>query len=108
MNIINIKLKKFEIYFKAQKYREDLIFIINIIDLRVASKVILKYNKVSSIIEIDRRKRVDKIIKNKFSRSSARDNRTIIRYSLLLFYNIILTRILLLNILNKIYLNYYT
>ena len=108
MNIINIKLKKFEIYFKAQKYREDLIFIINIVDLKVVNKVILKYNKVSSIIKIDRRKRVNKIIKNKFSRLSTRDNRTIIKYSLLLLYNIVLIRILLLNILNKIYLNYYT
>ena len=80
----------------------------NIVDLRVASEVILKCNEVSSVIEIDRRKRVNKIIKNKFSRSSARDNRTVIKYSFLLLYNIILIYILLLNILNKIYLNYYT
>ena len=80
----------------------------NIVDLKIINKIILKYNEVSNIIKINKRKRVNKIIKNKFSRSSARDNRTIIRYSLLLFYNIILTRILLLNILNKIYLNYYT
>ena len=105
--MINIKLKKFEIYLKAQKYRENLIFIINIIDLRIANEIILKYNKVSSAIKINKRKRVDKIIKNKFLRSTARDNKTIIRYNLLLLYNIIFTRILLLNILNKIYFNYY-
>ena len=80
----------------------------NIIDLRVISKIILKCNKVFNIIKIDKRKRVNKIIKNKFSRSSARDNRTIIRYSLLSSYNIILIYILLFNILNKIYLNRYT
>ena len=80
----------------------------NIVDLRIISEIILKYNKVSSVIEIDKRKRVDKIIKNKFLRLSIRDNRTIIRYSLLSSYNIILIYILLLNILNKIYLNYYT
>ena len=108
MNIINIELKRFEIYFKAQKYREDLILIANAVDFRVVNKIILKYNKVSSVIEIDKRKKVNKIIKNKFSRSSTRDNRTIIRYSLLSFYNITLIRILLLNILNKIYLNRYT
>ena len=80
----------------------------NIVNLKVANKIILKYNKVSSVIEIDRRKRINKIIKNKFSKLSARDNRTIIKYNLLLLYNIILIYILLLNILNKIYLNYYT
>ena len=80
----------------------------NIVDLRVVSEIILKYNKVSSVIKIDKRKRVNKIIKNKFSKSSIRDNRTVIRYSLLLFYNIIFIRIFLLNILNKIYFNYYT
>ena len=80
----------------------------NIINLRVVNKIILKYNEVSSVIKIDKRKRVNKIIKNKFSKSSTRDDRIIIEYSLLLFYNIILTRILLLNILNKIYFNYYT
>ena len=103
-----MKLKRFKIYLKAQKYREDLTLIINIIDLKVANKIILKYNKVSSAIKINKRKKVNKIIKNKFLRSSARDNRTIIKYSLLLLYNIILTRILLLNILSEIYLNYYT
>ena len=108
MNTIDTKFKRFEIYLKAQKYCEDLTLITNIVDLRIINKIILKYNEVSSIIEIDRRKRVDKIIKNKFSRSSARDNRTIIRYSLLLSYNIIFIYILLLNILNKIYLNRYT
>ena len=80
----------------------------NIVDLKIASKIILKYNKVFNIIKIDKRKRVNKIIKNKFFRSSARDNRTIIKYNLLLLYNIILIYILLFNILNKIYLNYYT
>ena len=79
----------------------------NIVDLRVINKIIFKYNKVFNIIKINKRKRVNKIIKNKFLRSSTQDNRTIIRYSLLLFYNIILIYILLLNILNKIYLNYY-
>ena len=80
----------------------------NTVDFKVVNKIIFKYNKVSSAIEIDERKRINKIIKNKFLRLSARDNKTVIRYSLLLFYNIILIRILLLNILNKIYLNYYT
>ena len=80
----------------------------NIVDLKIINKIILKYNKVSSIIKIDRRKRVDKIIKNKFSKLSTRNNRTIIKYNLLLFYNIIFIRILLLNILSKIYLNRYT
>ena len=80
----------------------------NIVDLRIISEIILKYNKVSSVIEIDKRKRVDKIIKNKFLRLSIRDNRTIIRYSLLSSYNIILIYILLFNILNEIYLNRYT
>ena len=80
----------------------------NIVDLRVINKIIFKYNKVFNIIKINKRKRVNKIIKNKFLRSSTRDNRTVIKYSLLLSYNIILTRILLLNILNKIYFNYYT
>ena len=80
----------------------------NIVDLRIVNKVILKYNKVSSVIKIDKKKRVNKIIKNKFFRSSARYNRTVIRYNLLLLYNIILIRILLFNILSKIYLNYYT
>ena len=42
----------------------------NIIDLRVANKIILKYNEVSSVIKINRRKRVNKIAKNKFSRLS--------------------------------------
>ena len=68
MNTIDIKLKRFKIYFKAQKYREDLILIINIVDFKVVNKIILKYNKVSNIIKIDRRKRVDKIIENKFFR----------------------------------------
>ena len=108
MNTIDIKLKKFEIYLKAQKYREDLTLIANIVNLKIINKIILKYNEVFNIIKIDRRKRVNKIIKNKFSRSSARGDRTIIRYSLSLSYNIILIYILLLNILNKIYLNYYT
>ena len=40
----------------------------NIIDLRVVNKVILKYNEVSSTIKINKRKRANKIIKNKFSR----------------------------------------
>ena len=80
----------------------------NIVDLKVISEIILKYNEVSSVIKIDRRKRVNKIIKNKFLRSSTRDNRTIIEYNLLSSYNIIFTRILLLDILNKIYLNRYT
>ena len=80
----------------------------NIINLKIVNKIILKYNEVSSIIKINKRKRVNKIIKNKFSKSSTRGDRIIIEYSLLLFYNIILTRILLLNILNKIYFNYYT
>ena len=79
----------------------------NIIDLRVVNKIILKYNEVFNIIKIDRRKRVNKIIKNKFFRSSARDDRTIIKYNLLLLYNIILIYILLLNILNEIYFNRY-
>ena len=103
-----MKSKKFKIYLKAQKYREDLIFIINIVDLKIVNKIILKYNKVFNIIKIDERKRVNKIIKNEFFKSSIRDNRTVIKYSLLLSYNIILIYILLLNILNKIYLNYYT
>ena len=80
----------------------------NIVDLKVINKIIFKYNEVSSIIKIDKRKRVNKIIKNKFSRSSARGDRTIIEYSLLLLYNIILIYILLLNILSEIYFNYYT
>ena len=108
MNIIDIKSKKFKIYLKAQKYREDLILIINIVNLKVINKIILKYNEVANTIKIDKRKRINKITKNKFLRLSTRDNRTIIKYSLLLFYNIILIRILLLNILNKIYFNYYT
>ena len=108
MNIIDTKFKKFKIYLKAQKYREDLTLITNIVDLKVINKIILKYNKVSNIIEINRRKRINKIIKNKFLRLSARDDRTIIKYSLLLSYNITLIRILLLNILNKIYFNRYT
>ena len=108
MNIINIKFKKFEIYLKAQKYREDLTLIVNIVDLKIASKIILKYNKVSSAIKIDRRKRINKIAKNKFLKLSTRGNRTIIEYSLLLFYNITLTCVLLFNILNKIYFNRYT
>ena len=73
MNIIDIKFKRFEIYLKAQKYREDLILITNIVDLKIINKIILKYNEVSSVIRIDKRKRVNKIIKNKFLRSSARD-----------------------------------
>ena len=80
----------------------------NIVDLKIVNKIILKYNEVSSAIKINKKKRVNKIIKNKFSRSSARDNRTIIKYNFLLSYNITLTRVLLLNILNKIYFNYYT
>ena len=80
----------------------------NIIDLKVINKIILKYNEVSNTIKINKRKRVNKIIKNKFLRSSARDNRTVIRYSLLLSYNITLIRILLFNILSEIYLNRYT
>ena len=80
----------------------------NIVDLRIVNEIILKYNKVSSVIEIDERKRVNKIAENKFLRSSTRDNRTVIKYSLLSSYNIILIRVLLLNILNKIYLNRYT
>ena len=79
----------------------------NIVDLRIVNKIIFKYNKVSSVIKIDKRKRINKTIKNKFLRLSTRDNRTIIKYSLLLLYNIILASILLFNILNKIYLNYY-
>ena len=59
MNIINIKLKRFKLRLKAQKYSEDLIFITNIVDLRVVNKIILKYNKVSSIIKIDKRERID-------------------------------------------------
>ena len=43
----------------------------NIVDLKIANKIILKYNKVFNIIKIDKRKRVDKIIKNKFFRLSA-------------------------------------
>ena len=35
----------------------------NIVDLKIASKIILKYNKVSSAIKINRRERVNKIIK---------------------------------------------
>ena len=103
-----MKFKKFKIYLKEQEYRKDLTFLINIVDLKIISEIIFKYNKVSSVIKIDRRERVDKIIKNKFFRSSTRGDRTVIKYSLLLSYNIILIRILLLNILNKIYLNYYT
>ena len=71
MNIIDIEFKRFKIRLKAQKYREDLILIANIVDLKIVNKIILKYNKVSSTIKIDKRKRVDKIIKNKFLRSSA-------------------------------------
>ena len=99
---------KFEIYLKAQKYSEGLTLIINIVDLKIANKIILKYNEVSNIIKINRREKINKIIKNKFLRSSARDDKTIIKYYLLLLYNIIFIYILLLNILNKIYLNYYT
>ena len=80
----------------------------NIINLKVVSEIILKYNKVFNVIKIDKRKRVNKIIKNKFLRSSARSNRIVIRYSLLSSYNIILIYILLFNILNKIHLNRYT
>ena len=80
----------------------------NIVDLKVINKIIFKYNEVSSAIKIDRRKKVNKIIKNKFFRSSARDNKTIIRYSLLSLYNIIFIYIFLFNILNEIYLNRYT
>ena len=80
----------------------------NTVDLRVINKVILKYNEVSSIIKINKRKRVNKIAKNKFLRLNTRDNRTVIRYSLLSLYNITLTHILLLDILNKIYFNRYT
>ena len=79
----------------------------NIVDLKIINKIILKYNKVFSIIKINKRKRVNKIIKNKFFRLSAQDNRTIIEYNLLLLYNITLIRILLLNILNKIYFDRY-
>ena len=43
----------------------------NIVDLKVISEIILKYNEVSSAIKIDKRKRINKIIKNKFSRLSA-------------------------------------
>ena len=42
----------------------------NIINLRIVSKIILKYNKVSSAIKIDRRERINKIIKNKFLKLS--------------------------------------
>ena len=108
MNIINIKLKRFKIRLKAQKYSKDLIFIINIVDLRIVNKIILKYNKVFSVIKIDKREKIAKIAKNKFIRLSTRGDRTIIKYSLLLFYNIILIRILLLNILSEIYFDYYT
>ena len=108
MNAIDIEFKRFEIYLKAQKYREDLILIINIVDLRVVSEIILKCNEVSSAIKIDRKERINKITENKFLRSSARDARTVIRHYLLLFYNIILIRVLLLNILDEIYLNRYT
>ena len=80
----------------------------NIVDLKVISEIILKYNEVSSAIKIDKRKRVDRIIKNKFSRSSTRDNRTVIEYSLLSPYNIIFIRVFLFNILSEIYLNRYT
>ena len=79
----------------------------NIVDLKIINKIILKYNEVSSVIKINERKRVDKIIKNKFFRLSIRSDKTVIRYSLLSLYNIILIRILLFNILNEIYLNYY-
>ena len=65
-----MKFKRFKIYLKAQKYREDLTFIINIVDLKVVSKIILKYNKVFSVIKINKRKRINKIIENKFSRLS--------------------------------------
>ena len=43
---------------------------INIIDLKIVSEIIFKYNKVFNVIKIDKRERVDKIIKNKFSRLS--------------------------------------
>ena len=65
-----MKFKRFKIYLKAQKYSEDLIFIINIVNLKIVNKIIFKYNKVFNIIKIDRRERVNKIIKNKFFRLS--------------------------------------
>ena len=71
MNIINIKLKKFKIRLKAQKYREDLTLITNIVDLKIVNKIIFIYNEVFNAIKIDKRKRVDKIAKNKFLRLSA-------------------------------------
>ena len=42
----------------------------NIVDLRVVSEIILKYNEVFSVIEINERKRINKIAKNKFSKLS--------------------------------------
>ena len=80
----------------------------NVVDLRVASEIILECNEVSSVIETDGRKRADKIAENKFPRPSARGGRTVIGHSLLSPYDITLTRVLLLDILNEIHLDRYT
>ena len=52
-NIINSIIAKFQINLKTQKYDEDFIFIINIINLKIINEIVFKHYKIFIIVKIN-------------------------------------------------------
>ena len=52
-NAINSIIARFQINFKTQKHNEDLIFIMNIINLKITNEIIFEYYKIFIIIKIN-------------------------------------------------------
>ena len=65
-NTINSIIMKFQIDFKTQKYNEDFIFIMNIINFKITNEIVFKDYKVFIIVEINKNQRLNKIVINKF------------------------------------------
>ena len=65
-NAINSIIAKFQINFKTQKHNEDLIFMTNIINLKITNEIIFERHKIFIIVEINENQKLNKIIINKF------------------------------------------
>ena len=98
---------RFQINFETQKYNENFIFIINIINLKITNKIIFKRHKVFIIIKIYENQRFNKIVINKFARLNIKRYKFIMKNNFLAFYYIIFANIFLDNIFNKIYIYNY-
>ena len=104
MNAIDSIIAKLQINFKTQKYNENLIFVINIINLKIVNKIIFKRYKILIIIKIYKNQKFNKIVINKFARLNIKRCELIIKNNLLTFYYITFANVFLDNVFNEIYI----